>query len=152
MHKEWSSEGCERIVFITETDKRENPGENLWWDWVWGRGGWGESVELTADHDILFCFFFLPPCHFYSCPPRADGHLRGGGATSLLQQEQNRGTVANRQVLLFSWAGGGHHQGRAVVCRRYAPTFFIHRLNVVTVQSEYIWVIFMFHFHTTVRN
>ncbi|KAG7269654.1 hypothetical protein CRUP_019043, partial [Coryphaenoides rupestris] len=48
-------------------------------------------------------------------PDRADGHLRGGGAAPLLQQEQDRGTLADRQVLLLPRPGGGNDQGRPVL-------------------------------------
>lgn len=60
-------------------------------------------------------------CCFSSSSPRPNRHLRGGGVASLLQQEQNRGAVTDREVLLLPGPSGRHHQSRPVLCRWYAP-------------------------------
>lgn len=70
------------------------------------------SVDVINDSPRLFS----------STAPCPNGHLRGGGAAPLLQQEQNRGAVTNREVLLLSGTSGRDHQSRPVVCRWYAPT------------------------------
>lgn len=70
-----------------------------------------------------------------SCPNR---HLRSGGTASLLQQEQNRGAVANSQVLLLSGAGGRHHQSGPILRRRYASAKYSSSFPVV------FWLIFSF--------
>jgi len=74
------------------------------------------STHIKFTACVRWCVFVLR-----HSPDGADGHLRGGGAAPLLQQEQDRGTLANRQVLLLPRPGGGDHQGRPLLRGWYVP-------------------------------